>query len=67
MKQKSTRRPTVAAAYTPGSANQRQRSQMAAGVKQQIDDIYLQFDAQLTRMAQIQLRFDEVRSKIRRM
>jgi hypothetical protein len=36
-----------------------------ARIGREIDAIYLQLDDQLTRMAQIQLRFDRLRSKVR--
>jgi hypothetical protein len=45
-------------------APQRQ-PRLAAQVGRQIDDIYLQMDDQLTRMAEIQLQFDRLRSRIR--
>jgi hypothetical protein len=38
---------------------------LSAGVRRQIDDIYLQLDTQLTRLAEIQLQFDRLRSTIR--
>jgi hypothetical protein len=38
---------------------------LPAGVQRQIEDIYLQLDTQLTRLAEIQLQFDQLRSKIR--
>jgi len=34
-------------------------------VGRQIDDIYFQMDDQLTRMAEIQVQFDRLRSRIR--
>lgn len=50
---------------TVGRTDSRQHTRLVAGVGRQIDDIYLQLDTQLTRMAQIQLQFDDLRSKIR--
>ncbi len=38
---------------------------LPAKVHRLIEDIYLQLDAQLTRLAEIQLQFDKLRSKIR--
>jgi hypothetical protein len=43
----------------------RQQPRLAAQVGRQLDDIYLQMDDQLTRMAEIQLQFDRLRSSIR--
>jgi hypothetical protein len=40
-------------------------SAAAAVVQRQIEHIYVQLDAQLTRLAEIQLQFDDLRSKIR--
>jgi hypothetical protein len=57
----------TAAARDNGKPNARQRLQLMRGVGRQIDDIYLQLDTQLTRMAHIQLQLDELRSKIRRL
>jgi hypothetical protein len=48
-------------------AGDRQRSKLIAGLAKQINDIYLQLDAQLTRLAQIQLQLDALRSKVRRL
>lgn len=38
---------------------------LSAGVRRQIDEIYLQLDTELTRLAEIQLQFDRLRSTIR--
>ena len=46
-------------------ANNRQRSRSLADVGRMFDDLYTQLDQELTRMAQIQLQFDTLRSKIR--
>ena len=43
----------------------RHRTKLIEGLAKQINDIYLQVDAQLTRMAHIQLQLDALRSKIR--
>ena len=47
------------------STRPRQQSLRAAQIKRQIDEIYLQMDEQLMRMAKIQLQFDQLRSRIR--
>jgi hypothetical protein len=47
------------------SRNDRQRSRSLADVGRMFDDLYTQLDLELTRMAQIQLQFDTLRSKIR--
>jgi hypothetical protein len=64
MKPRSTRRTTIRATrkrrVRPGS-----QPRLAASVGRQIDEIYLQLDDQLTHMAQIQLQFDRLRSKIK--
>jgi hypothetical protein len=39
--------------------------QLSAGLRRQIDDIYLQLDTELTRLGEIQLQFDRLRSTIR--
>jgi hypothetical protein len=49
----------------PGAIDRRRPMPLAAGVRQQIEDIYLQLDMALTRLAEIQLQFDALRSKIR--
>ena len=49
----------------PGTTRPRQPSRLPAVVKRQIEDIFLQLDTQLTRLAEIQLQFDALRSKIR--
>jgi hypothetical protein len=46
-------------------ANDRQRVRSLADVGRMFDDLYAQLDLELTRMAQIQLQFDTLRSKIR--
>jgi hypothetical protein len=43
----------------------RQYARLLAGLRSQIDDLYRQLDAQLTRMAEIQLSFTIMRSKLR--
>jgi hypothetical protein len=45
--------------------NDRQRTRSLADVGRMFDDLYTQLDLELTRMAQIQLQFDALRSKIR--
>jgi hypothetical protein len=42
-----------------------QQPRLAAQVGRQIDDLYLQMDDQLTHMAEIQLQFDRLRSRVR--
>jgi hypothetical protein len=46
-------------------ADNRQRSRSLTDVTRMFDDLYTQLDLQLTRMAQIQLQFDALRSKVR--
>jgi hypothetical protein len=46
-------------------ANDRHRTRSLADVGRMFDDLYTQLDLELTRMAQIQLQFDTLRSKIR--
>ena len=46
-------------------ANKRQRTRSLADVGRMFDDLYTQLDLELTRMAQIQLQFHTLRSKIR--
>ncbi len=46
-------------------ANGRKRTRSLADVGRMFDDLYTQLDLELTRMAQIQLQFDTLRSKIR--
>ena len=48
-----------------GGAPAARSSQLASPVCLQIDDIYYQMDDLLTRLAQIQLQFDRLRSTIR--
>jgi hypothetical protein len=55
----------MAAGAARKSRAPRQQPRLAAQVGRQIDDIYLQMDDQLTRMAEIQLQFDRLRSVIR--
>jgi hypothetical protein len=45
----------------------RQQTRFAADVAKMVDELYSQLDLQLTRMGQIQLQFDVLRSKIRLM
>ena len=47
------------------TANPRRRARLVAHVGRQVDDIYLQLDTQLTRLAQIQLQFDQLRTRIK--
>jgi len=54
----------VKPARKPGTT-QRQHLLLPAVVQRQIEHIYVQLDAQLTRLAEIQLQFDDLRSKIR--
>jgi hypothetical protein len=49
----------------PRAADDRQRTRSLADVGRMFDDLYSQLDRQLTRMAEIQLQFDALRSKIR--
>ena len=65
--QRLSRSPAGKADRTPRATTTDQRAQLMEGVGRQIDEIYLQLDDQLTRMAQIQLQFDELRSRIRRL
>lgn len=51
----------------PGTADSRRQTRVAAGVRRQVEDIYLQLDLALTRLAEIQLQFDGLRSTIRRL
>jgi hypothetical protein len=64
MKDRSTPRTISAGAVRKPRALQHQ-PRLAAQVGRQIDDIYLQMDDQLTRMAQTQLQFDRLRSQIK--
>jgi hypothetical protein len=43
----------------------RQYARLLTGLRSQVEDLYRQLDAQLTRMAEIQLAFDGLRSKLR--
>ena len=47
------------------TVNDRHRTRSLVDVGRMFDDLYTQLDLQLTRMAQIQLQFDALRSKIR--
>jgi len=49
----------------PRAADDRERTRSLAAVGRMFDDLYSQLDRQLTRMAEIQLQFDALRSKIR--
>jgi len=53
----------VKPARKPGPT--RPHLRLPAVVQRQIEHIYLQLDAQLTRLAEIRLQFDALRSKIR--
>ena len=64
MKHRSTSRPSSSAEAARNPRAPRLRPGLAR-VGREIDAIYLQLDDQLTRMAQIQLRFDRLRSKVR--
>jgi hypothetical protein len=65
MKYQSTRRTSTAGGAAHSTRAPRQQPRLAAQVGREIDDIYLQMDDQLTRMAEIQLQFDRLRSRIR--
>jgi hypothetical protein len=47
------------------ATTRRQPLRLTAVLQRQIEHIYVQLDAQLTRLAEIQLQFDALRSKIR--
>ena len=47
------------------SVQDHHRTRSLAAIGRMFDDLYSQLDLQLTRMAQIQLQFDALRSKIR--
>ena len=47
--------------------NNHLRMRSVADLGRMFDDLYSQLDLQLTRMAQLQLEFDALRSKIRRL
>jgi hypothetical protein len=64
MKERSTKR-RVQLAKKPRAVDDRQRIRSLADVGRMFDDLYSQLDLQLTRMAEIQLQFDALRSKIR--
>jgi hypothetical protein len=63
MKHPSKRRAAGGAARR--TRTEGQRPWLTARVGRQIDDIYFQLDNQLTRMAEIQLQFDRLRSQIK--
>ena len=65
MKQQFTRRTSTAGGADHNPRAPRQQPRLAAQIGRQIDDIYLQMDDQLTRMAEIQLQFDRLRAQIR--
>ena len=64
MKERSTKELVKRTGKTSG-ADHRQRARSLAELGRMFDDLYSQLDLQLTRMAQIQLQFDALRSKIR--
>jgi len=45
----------------------RRQTRLASHLRREIDDIYLQLDSHLTRLAEIQLQFAELRSKCRQL
>jgi hypothetical protein len=49
------------------AGDSRQRAQSLAELGRMFEDLYSQLDLQLTRMAQIQLQFDALRSRIRQL
>jgi phage terminase small subunit len=65
MKHTSTRRMSMVAGADRRPRIARQQPRLPAHVRRQIDDIYRRMDDQLTRMAEIQLQFDRLRSRIR--
>jgi hypothetical protein len=65
MTQRSKRRRTIRVNRQSGPARPGRRNRLPALVGRQIDDLYLQLDDQLTRMARIQLQFDRLRSRLR--
>jgi hypothetical protein len=64
MKHRTTRT-TAGATRHADSTKSRLRPRLAGRLGTEIDHIYRQLDEQLTRMAEIQLQFDRLRSKIR--
>ena len=64
MKERSTTERVKRVRKTSGTDN-RQRTRSLAELGRMFDDLYSQLDLQLTQMAQIQLQFDALRSKIR--
>ena len=51
----------------PKSIQRERRTRPRGGFGRQLDAIYVKMDLQLTGMAELQLLFDELRSKIRRL
>ena len=66
MRDRSTKGP-VTLARKSQRQNGHQRIRSVADLGRMFDDLYSQLDLQLTRMAQLQLQFDALRSKIRRL
>jgi len=66
MRDRSTKGPVKPARRSPRQ-NNHQRVRWVADLGRMFDDLYSQLDLQLTRMAQLQLQFDALRSKIRRL
>ena len=64
MKERPTQARVKRMRKTSGTDNRR-RTRSLAELGRMFDDLYLQLDLQLTQMAQIQLQFDALRSKIR--
>jgi hypothetical protein len=64
MKERSTKERVKRMRKTSGTDN-RQRARSLEDLCRMFDDLYSQLDLQLTRMAQIQLQFDALRSRIR--
>ena len=61
-RQTTSRTPLVKKQHTTDNGR---RTASVAEIGRIFDDLYSQLDLQLTRMAQIQLQFDSLRSKIR--
>ena len=55
----------VKRARKPRGTEGGQRTRSVVDIRRMFDDLYSQLDLQLTRMGQIQLQFDALRSKIR--
>ena len=51
----------------PDTIDSPRPTRLAAGVRRQVEDIYVQLDLALTRLAEIQLQFDGLRSTLRRL